>query len=194
MRTRGQGNLQRTELYGLPVIELVHDIEAKVVHQVADANRHDDRLIGRDPGQSAPVEMIEMRVRHEDEIDRGQVMNFEARLFEPLDHLQPLRPDRIDQDIDLVGLNQERRVPDPGDANLALGNFRELGRRVIAAPLREKRRDQHAGEKIPLVPVGTRPQPHAGRAFVLSAVFRHLTNNVSSALFRKRNRHGRANI
>ena len=69
--------------------------------------------------------MIEMRVRHENEIDRRQMMNFETRLLEPLDHLQPLRPDRIDQEIDLVRLNQERGVPDPGDADFAFADFRE---------------------------------------------------------------------
>ena len=101
------------------------DVEAEVVDQIADADRNHDRLIGCDPGQGAPVEMIEVRVGHENEIDRRQVMNFEARLFEPLDDLQPFRPDRIDQDIDFVRLNQERGVSDPGNADFAFANFRE---------------------------------------------------------------------
>ena len=127
-----QRNLHRTELHGLPVIEFVHDVEAEIVHQIADANRHDDRLIRRDLGQSAPVEMIEMRVRHENEIDRRQMMNFEARLLEPLDHLQPFRPDRIDQHVRFVRLNQERGVANPGDTDFALANFRETRLHVIA--------------------------------------------------------------
>jgi len=35
------------------------------------------------------------------------MMNFEAWLFQPLDHLEPFRPDRVDQDIDLVGLDEK---------------------------------------------------------------------------------------
>jgi len=51
--------------------------------------------------------MIEMCMRHQDKINRRQMMNFEAWLFQPLDHLEPFRPDRVDQDIDLVGLDEK---------------------------------------------------------------------------------------
>jgi len=81
-----------------------HDL-LKIVHQISHAHRHNDRLIGRDVPQRPPVEMIEMRVRHQDEINRRKMMNLETWLLEPLDHFQPLRPIRIDQDVDLVGLN-----------------------------------------------------------------------------------------
>jgi len=127
MGTRRQRNLQRTKFHGLPIVELMHDIEAKVVHQVPYANRHDNRLVCRNPPQSAPVEVIKMRVRHQNEIDRGQMVNFETRLFEPLDHLQPFRPERIDQDIGFVGLNQERRMANPGNADFALRIFGKCG-------------------------------------------------------------------
>src|SRR6476620_11233488 len=70
--------------------------------------------------------MIEMRVGHEDEIDVRQMMDFEPRLLQTLDHFQPLRPDRVDQQIDLVRLNEKRRVPDPGDADFALADFGKL--------------------------------------------------------------------
>ena len=65
----------------LPVIELVHDVEPEIVHQISHADRDDDRLIGRDAPQRAPVEMIEVRVRHEDEIDLRQMMNLETGLL-----------------------------------------------------------------------------------------------------------------
>ena len=61
MRARRQRNFNGAELHRLPVIELVHDVEAQVVHQIADANRDGDRLIGRDLGERAPVEMVEVR-------------------------------------------------------------------------------------------------------------------------------------
>ena len=98
--------------------------------------------------------MIEMRVGDENEINRGQMMDLEARLLEPLDHLQPLRPDRIDQDVDLVRLDEERGVPDPGDADFAFADFREIRLGVIAGALGKKRRNEDAGEEIALVPIG----------------------------------------
>ena len=83
VRARCQRDVDRAELHRLPVVELMHDVEAKVVHQVArrrSARRSADRP--RRLRESAPVEMIEMRVRHEDEIDRGQMMDLEARSLE----------------------------------------------------------------------------------------------------------------
>jgi len=105
--TRCQRNFKRTKLDCLPVIELVHDVEAEIVDQVTYADRHNDRLVGCNPAERTPVKMIEMSVSHQDEIDRRQMMNFEARLLQTLDYLEPLRPVRIDQDIDFVSLNKK---------------------------------------------------------------------------------------
>ncbi len=105
--TGRERNFERTQLDCLPVIEFVHDVEAEIMHQIPDTHRHNDRLIGRHAAQRAPVEMIEMSVSHQNEINRWQMMNFEARLLQTLDHLEPLRPVRIDQDIDLVSLNKK---------------------------------------------------------------------------------------
>ena len=105
--TRCERNFERTQLDCLPVIELVHDVEAEIVYQVTYAHRHNDRLVGRNAAQRTPVEMIEMSVRHQDEIDRRQMMNFETRLLQTLDYLEPLRPVRIDQDIHFVSLNKK---------------------------------------------------------------------------------------
>src|SRR6266699_2847517 len=105
--TRCQRNFERAKLDCLPVIELVHDVEPEIVYQVPYAHRYDDWLVRRNAAQRTPVEMIEMSVSHQDEIDRRQMMNFEARLLQTLDYLEPLRPVRIDQDIDFVSLNKE---------------------------------------------------------------------------------------
>ena len=78
--------------------------------------------------------MIKMRVRDEDEIDRRQMMNVKPRFFESLDHAQPHRPDRIDQHIGLVRLNQKRGVTDPGDANLTRLHFRKERPRTRTGP------------------------------------------------------------
>ena len=64
-------------------------------------------LVGRYAAQRAPVEVIEMSVCNQDEINRRQMMNFEARLLQALDYLEPLRPVRIDQDVDFMGLDKK---------------------------------------------------------------------------------------
>src|SRR6476646_1439984 len=138
--------------------------------------------------------MIEMRVGHEDEIDFRQMMDFEPRLLQTLDHFQPLRPDRVDQQIELVRLNEKRRVPDPGDADFALADFGKLRLRAIAGAFGKERRDQDLGEKVALMPVSLWTQLDAGGTFIFGTVLRGLANDIPPAFFRKRNRHGGASI
>src|SRR5437870_5863643 len=51
-------NLQRAEFDHLPVIQLVHNLEAEIVYQISHAHRHDDWLVRCNAPQRAPVEMI----------------------------------------------------------------------------------------------------------------------------------------
>ena len=55
------------------------------------------------------------------------MVNFEARPFQSFDHLEPLRPVRVDQNINVMSLNKKRGVADPGDANLAFTSFGNCG-------------------------------------------------------------------
>ena len=67
--TRRQRNLERPKLHRLPVIEFVHNVKTEIVDQVSHSDGNSNRLIGRHPPQSAPVEMIEMGVRNQNKID-----------------------------------------------------------------------------------------------------------------------------
>jgi hypothetical protein len=49
--------------------------------QTPNADRNDKRLIGGNAPQGAAIEMIEVRVRHQHEIDRWQMMNMKAGLL-----------------------------------------------------------------------------------------------------------------
>jgi len=92
MVTRRERNFQGPKLDRLPIVELVDNMKAKVMDQVPDTHRHNNRLIRRNASQRAPIEMIEMGMRNQHKINRRQMMNFEAGLFQPLDHLEPFRP------------------------------------------------------------------------------------------------------
>ena len=105
------------------MLELMHDVETEIVHQISYPGRDDDRLIGGHPAQAAPIEMIEMRVGHENEIDRGEMIDVKAGAFQPFDHAQPHRPIGVDEHIHPRHLNQKGSVPDPGDADFLRPDF-----------------------------------------------------------------------
>ena len=107
MVTWGEGNLERAEFDRLPVVEFVHDVKPEIVDQVSHARWNHDRLVRGYAPQRAPVEVIKMRMRHEYEVNGRQMMNFEARPFQSFDDLEPFRPNWIDQDIHLVGLDEK---------------------------------------------------------------------------------------
>lgn len=159
------------------------------MHQISYAHGHDDGLIRSNAPQSAPVEMIEVSVSNEDQINRRQMVNFEAWSLQSFYHLEPFRPDWIDQYINFVRLDEKRGMSDPRDANFAFVDFRKLRRRVTAGTFDEKRRNKNAGEKIAFVPVGSRTQPDTGGAFRSRAIARLLANDIASASFWETNRH-----
>ena len=105
--TGGERNLERPELDRLPIIELVHNMKPQIMDEISYAHRHNNRLIRRNSPQCAPVEVIEVGMRHKDKINRRQMMNFKAWLFQSLDHLEPFRPHWVNEDIDLVGLDEK---------------------------------------------------------------------------------------
>jgi len=134
-----------------------------------------------------------MRMRHEYEVNRREVMDFESRPFQSFDDFEPFRPNRIDQDVHLVRLDEKGRVTDPGNADLAFPNLRELRWHVLAGSLQEQRWNQNTRQEIAFVPIGRRTQsdasgmPHLWRRSIF--VWR-LANNISPVLFRKADWHG----
>ena len=50
-------------------------------------------------------------------------------------------------------------MPDPGNADFAFANLREIGLPAYCRPLGEERRNEDAGEEIALMPVGAGSQP-----------------------------------
>src|ERR1700730_2513359 len=84
---RCQCHFERPEFHSLPVVELMHNVKAEVMHQIAHTNWHDNRLVSGHLAQGSAIEMIEMRMGDENEIDLRQMMNFKAGLLETLDYL-----------------------------------------------------------------------------------------------------------
>src|SRR5689334_13790265 len=131
----------------------MHDVETEPMDQPTNAYRNNDRLVSRDRAERSAIEMIKMGVGDKDEIDRWQMMNVEPGFLQSLDHAQPHRPDRIDQHIRVMGLDQERGVTDPGDANLARLHFGKQWARAGAGTFCKKRRNPNAGNEIAFGPI-----------------------------------------
>ena len=112
-------------------------------------------------------------------------MNMKARLFQSFDHAQPHRPDRIDQYVGFVGLNQERGVADPGDANLARLDLGKQRTRAGPGASGKKRRDPYAGDEIAFGPIAAWTKFYSLR-FLRAGLLR-VANNLT--LSRKRIRH-----
>src|SRR5215471_17524487 len=176
---------QRSELDRLPFIEFVDNVKSEPVNETTNTDRNDDRLIGSNCAQRSAIEMIKMRVSHEHEIDRRQMMNVKARLLQSFNHAQPHRPNRIDQHIGVVRLDQKRRMPDPSDADLARLHLWKKRPRTCAGTFGEERRDPNAGNEIAFGPITAGTQFNAPR-FFCAAVLR-VANNL--AFIRKRIRH-----
>src|SRR5215831_7392722 len=62
--TRGESYFERSKFDRLPIIQLVHNVKSEIVHQVPNTHRHNDRLVRSNSPQGAPIEMIEVCVRH----------------------------------------------------------------------------------------------------------------------------------
>ena len=78
------------------------------------------------------MEMIEVRVREQIEIDGREVADFEPRTFDAFEEKEPVGKIRIDEDVEVGELDQEGGVADPGDGDLALGEFWENGALMLA--------------------------------------------------------------
>ena len=190
MMRRRERDTQRAELDRLPFVKLVDNVESEPMNQSPNSDRNDDGLIGCDRAQRSPIEVIEVGVSDEDEIDRRQMVNVKSGFLESFDHAEPHRPDRVDQDVGVMRLNQERRVTDPGDANLAGLNFWKERPRARARTSRKERRDPDAGDEIAFGPGAARTQLDSLRFFgaAVLGVAHYLP------LSRKRIRHRRRTI
>src|SRR5262249_16289359 len=100
-------NLKRPELDRLPIVEFVHDVKSEIVHQISHARWNHDRLVRSYAPQRAPVEMIKMRMRHQHEVNRREMMDLEAGLFQSFNDLEPFGPDRLDHNVDFMSLDEK---------------------------------------------------------------------------------------
>ena len=78
--------------------------------------------LARDGAQRLAMQVIEVRVRYQDEIHRRQVAQVQSRLPQALQNEEPAREVGIDDDVLSADLQEEAGVSDEGDAQFAVGD------------------------------------------------------------------------
>ena|SRR5580692_6313909 len=100
--------------------------------------------LARDGAQRLPMQMIEVRVRYQDDVHRRQIAQVQSRSTQPLENEKPAREVGIDNDVLSANLQKETRVSNEGDAKLAVRNqFRFVG---FASAWRNHRMPHQASE------------------------------------------------
>jgi hypothetical protein len=169
MFARREGDLPIVVGKTFPPIELDHALEAEVDREVADAPGHDADFWMRQTAQGGFMEMIEMRVREQDQIDGREVFDFQAGAFDAFEEKQPVGKIRVDEHVEVRELNEEGRVADPGDGDFAVFQFREDGPAMLAGAAREQCLPDHLMKK------GARIEMFGGRE-----VFERLGQRLST--------------
>src|SRR5438105_12894261 len=102
--------------------------KAEVANQVAHVAGHNDlwsfaAASPRGPhngAQRGPVEMIEMSMRDQHVVNRGQVFDLDSGTAQALEHKQPARKVGIDHNVLAANLNEKSGVPNEGDPQFAM--------------------------------------------------------------------------
>jgi len=121
-------NLKRTLLVRVPPFEFDDVLETEIGNEVEDMVRDNQRggaagleaRLARDRAQGVTVKMIEVSMRHQHKVHRGQVAQTEAGAAQPLEYKEPAGKVGIDDDIPASDLEKEARMPYERDAEIAL--------------------------------------------------------------------------
>src|ERR1700722_6959760 len=96
---RSQGHVDITNGKQFPWLHFVYSVKPHPLSQRPAALRNNNRLCGRHSPQRPSIQMIEMSMRHQNEVDVGKMIQANPRVPDPLDHFQPKRPDGMDKNI-----------------------------------------------------------------------------------------------
>src|ERR1700733_2245372 len=114
----------RTDIHSIiPVVALGHDCRIVISHDGVVAEGRDDARVmpSREPRQCSDIEMIVVAVRYQNDINRRQVRKCDTWIIDALwpDEAEwgnPLRPYRVEQDVESRGLDEPARVADIANA------------------------------------------------------------------------------
>ena len=114
----------------VPPVELDDLREAQIGDQIRHMARNDDgrggsprtQIVLHDGAQRRPVQMIEVRMRHQHQIDSRQIAHSNPGTPQPLQHKQPAREVRIDHHALPADLHEEAGMANERDPQFAVGD------------------------------------------------------------------------
>jgi len=123
----GEGDFERADAGGGPVLHFDDSAEAGAADEFTDACGDDDGLALADAAEAAEVEVVEVGVADEDGVDGWEVVDFEAWVAYAFDEAEPVGPDGVDEDVEALGLEEEGGVADPCDLEVGAVVAEEVG-------------------------------------------------------------------
>ena len=108
----------------VPPVQFDHVVKAQIGNQIENLiGNHDDgrsaapaTSVLHDGSQRWAVQVIKVRMRHQHQINRGEVAQSHSRLPKPLQHKQPAGKIGVNEDVLAADLHEKAGVPDKGDA------------------------------------------------------------------------------
>src|ERR1700681_4863737 len=129
-------DIKRSVAIGIPPFKFDNSLVAQVGNQIEEMMRNDQRgrgaslalSLARDGTQRLSVQVIEVRVRHEDDVHRRQVSQVQSRLAQSFQDEEPACKVRIDNDVLPAYLQKKAGVPDECNAQFTVRDqFRLVG-------------------------------------------------------------------
>ena len=93
------------------------------------------------------VKMIEMRVRKQNQVNRREMFDLQPRAFQTLQKEQPVGEIRVNENVQIMELNQEGRMADPGQRDLPRAQFGEHRPLVLSLAAHEQDLPHHLIKK-----------------------------------------------
>jgi hypothetical protein len=93
--------------------------------------------------------MVEVRVREQDKVNGREILDAQAGAFDALEQEQPVGEIRVDENVQVGELDEERGVANPGQRNLAASEFGENRLFMLAGARGQKSLPNHLAEEGP---------------------------------------------
>src|SRR5271155_1566214 len=124
------GDVERAMAIGVPPLEFDNLLETEIADQVEQVMRDDERRRGaglapgltRNGAQRLAMQVIEVRVRYQDDIHRRQIAQVYSGLAQALQDEEPTREIGIDDYVLSANLEEKAGVSDESYAKLAVRN------------------------------------------------------------------------
>ena len=132
---------------GFPPFQFDDAAKAKIMGEIADTPGHDADFGMGQATKGGFVEMIKMGVGQQDQVDGWEMLDAEAGALDTFEEEKPVGEVRIDQDVEIVELDEERGMANPGHGYLTFRELRERGLAMLSGSPGQQGFPNHLAKK-----------------------------------------------